>query len=332
MNIRAEESKRAADNQAMPARGLAQHKCACGGSSGMGRSCASCQAKDLDLTKREPVNSLASSSHAYQRPGSFGNALQSLGEQRAGHEFGRFQVEPSRSAGRMSMHVAPAASPSRSNVTEVNDEDPGEQTISSGTTSGNRIDITFDPTTTTPRPQCDRIIQTQWIRMMADGAAIMPGTYYTPWVCRNPTCLTDATYLDHGSCAYTTPYPVDRGIGTAGSSNGTVSNATYFDAPTTGGGDRGFNSAANPTGWQTVTYLFGNYAFCAAGTDCGTWYDGIAWNYTKTAADAAAGRAGVATGTASLMPPGPGSTIISAFDQYNSAKGFTPCMYSSAGP
>jgi hypothetical protein len=125
---------------------------------------------------------------------------------------------------------------------------------------------------------------------------------------------------------------VDRGIGTAGSSNGTTANATYFDAPTTGGGDRGFQSAANPTGWRTVTYLFGNYAFCAEGTDCGTWYDGIEWNYTKTAADAAAGTNGTATATASALPPGPSSTIVRAFNKYNTEKGFTPCLYSSAGP
>jgi hypothetical protein len=229
----------------------------------------------------------------------------------------------------MSIQISPSTS-LRQNRTEVA-PDEEEQTTASAHTAGNRIDITFDPSTTSPKPQCDRIILTQWIQMTADGSPIMPGTYYTPWVCRDPTALADATYLDHGSCAYKTPYPVDRGIGTPGSSNGTTTNATYFDAPTTGGGNRGFNSATNPTGWNTVAYYFGNYAFCAAGQDCGTWYDGIAWNYTKTAADHAAGRDGVATATASLIPPGPGSRIVQAFDQYNSVKGFTPCLYST-GP
>jgi hypothetical protein len=222
---------------------------------------------------------------------------------------------------------APAA---RRDRTEASADDADEQTTTSGSTSGNRIDVTFDPTSSSPRPDCDQIILTQWIQMTADGSAMLPGTYYSPFTCRDPTALSDGTYLDHGSCSYKTPYPVDRGIGTSGWSNASgTGNATYFDAPTTSGGDRGFRSAANPTGWQSVTYRFGNYAFCAAGTECGTWYDGIAWEYTKTAADHAAGRAGTATATASLVPPGPSSTIVVAFDQYNSVKGFTPCLYSS---
>ena len=226
----------------------------------------------------------------------------------------------------LSISPAPVAPGDR---TEASD-DPAEQTTTSGSTSGNRIDVTFDPTSTTPTPDCDRLILTQWIQMTGDGSPIMPGTYYTPWTCRDPTALSDCTYLDHGSCAYKTPYPVDRGIGSAGWSNASGSSpATYHDAPTTGGGDKGFRSSSNPGGWQTVTYYFGNYAFCAAGTDCGTWYDGVGWEYTKTAADHAAGRAGKATATASLVPPSPGDRIIAAFDQYNSVKGFTPCLYSS---
>jgi hypothetical protein len=218
----------------------------------------------------------------------------------------------------------------RADRTEANADDPGEQTTTSGSTSGNRIDVTFDPTSTTPTPDCDRLILTQWIQMTADGSPIMPGTYRTPWTCRDPTALSDCTYLDHGSCAYKTPYPVDRGIGSAGWSNASGSSpATYHDAPTASGGDKGFRSSSNPGGWQTLTYYFGNYAFCAAGTDCGTWYDGVGWEYTKTAADHAAGRAGTATATASLVAPSPGDRIIAAFDQYNSVKGFTPCLYSS---
>jgi hypothetical protein len=213
-------------------------------------------------------------------------------------------------------------------------DDPREQTLHSGTTSGNAFAATFDPTTSFPVPNCDRIVITQSIRMFADGSAIMPGTYYSPWKCRDGTALSDATYLDHGKCTYTTPYPVDRGIGTAGTSNASgSSNATYSDAPTTAGGDKGFLSATNPTGWSTVTYKFENYALCARGTDCvpatpggATWYDGVAWEYTKTSADVAAGTAGTATATASLPSPAAGSTILQAFDAYNKAKGFTPCV------
>ena len=311
--------------------GVLQRKCACGGLAGLGSSCESCKAREVSVPQRSSMSGSPSSLTSADERNHGHEDWDLANHSRSGHDFSRFPVQRSRSAGRMSMHVSPVSPTSVRNQTEMSDEDPEEQTTVTGTESGNRISVTFDPTTSVPRPQCDQIILTQWIQMTADGSSIMPGTYYTPFTCRNPTTLTDATYLDHGSCAYTTPYPVDRGIGTSGSSNGTVSNATYSDAPSTGGGDRGFNSAANPTGWNTVTYLFGNYAFCAAGTECGTWYDGIQWNYTKTAADHAAGRSGTAMATASAPAPGPGATIIAAFDQYNSAKGFTPCLY-SGGP
>lgn len=171
--------------------------------------------------------------------------------------------------------------------------------------------------------------------MSADGAALKPGSYYSGFACRDATALSDGTYLDHGRCSYTTPYPADRGIGTAGkSSSSGTSSATYSDAPQTAGGDKGFQSAANPSGWSTVTYKFENHALCANGTECNpvsgpgggpTWYDGIAWEYTKTAADHAAGGNGTATGTASRLPPASGATIIKAFDKYNAVKGFLPC-------
>lgn len=214
-------------------------------------------------------------------------------------------------------------------------DDDLEQTTLTGGASGNVFTSEFDPTTNLPAPDCDRIVITQSIRMTADGADIKPGTYYSPWACRDATTLSDGTYLDHGKCTYTTPYPVDRGIGTAGKSNASgTAKATYSDGPTTGGGDKGFKSAANPGGWSTVTYYFENYALCASGKECAqvsgpvsgpTWYDGVAWQYTKTAADAAAGGAGRATATGSLAPPGAGATIIQAFNKYNAVKGFVPC-------
>lgn len=206
-----------------------------------------------------------------------------------------------------------------------------EQTISSASTSGNSFSITFDPSTSTPTPQGDRIQFIQSIQMTADGVAIKPGTYYSGFAYRDPTATSDATYIDHLS-NFTTPYLADHGFGTAGHSNSSgTANATFSDAPGTGGGDKGFHSASNPTGWRTVTYNFETLAFCTEGTDCGTWYDGIGWSYTKTAADQAAGNNGVSTTTNSLAAPS--SSTIAAFNKFNSVKSFTPCTMSvSPGP
>lgn len=234
---------------------------------------------------------------------------------------------PAKSAGRMSVRSSRSSS-SKGDITGSRPgESQDEQTIMSASTAGNRIDFTFDPTTSSPTPNCDEIVIVQSILMRADGSAIMPGTYYTPWTCRSPAALGDGTYIDH-DCPCITPYYTYCFNGTAGASNSVTRNATSIDAPQTAGGDKGFRSAANPTGWATVTYNFETYAFCAAGTDCGVWYDGVEWNYTKTAADHAAGRNGIATGTASLLPPDPGSTVVTAFNHFNSVKGFVPCRMS----
>jgi hypothetical protein len=196
------------------------------------------------------------------------------------------------------------------------------------TTAGNRIDFTFGPTTSAPKPQCDEIVIIQSIQMTADGSPIIPGAWYSPWKCRDAVALAEATYIDH-DCPCTTPYYTYCFNGTAGASDGVTRNATSVDAPdATYGGDKGFRHPSNPTGWQTLTWHFETYAFCAAGTECGTWYDGVAWNYTKTDADNMAGRNGLSTATASLTPPGPGSTVVKAFNHFNSVKGFTSCIVS----
>ena len=212
------------------------------------------------------------------------------------------------------------------------EEEEGEPTtLSSATTSGNRADFTFDPSTSSPVPQCQNIQFIQSIQITGDGTPIKPSTFYSGWAYRDPTAISDATFIDHLS-TFRTPYLAENGHGTSGHANGGTANATFSDTPdATGGGDKGFKSAANPTGWSTIVYNFQTLAFCTAGTDCGQWYDGIQWDYTKTDADHAAGSSGTSTGTGSLA--GPGSSTLDAFDQFNNVKGFTPCMSSVApGP
>ncbi|HMS82444.1 MAG TPA: hypothetical protein PKD12_02190 [Nitrospira sp.] len=231
-------------------------------------------------------------------------------------------------AGGQGCHCVNCASPA--NVT-LEDPTEMEQTTCTSSTSGNGFDITFDPSTTTPRPQANEIQFIQSIQMTADGTAMNPGTYYSRFAYRDPTAISDSTYIDH-LASFRTPYLAENGHGTAGFSNsGSTGNATFHDAPNTGGGDRGFKTSANPTGWNTVVYNFQTLAFATVGTDCGTWYDGIGWTYTKTAADQVAGSNGTSSGFASLL--GPSASTQAAFDRFNSVKGFTPCTSSVApGP
>jgi hypothetical protein len=298
-----------------------QRKCACGGNSGLTGECEACRTGRLTGTgSRRPANS-------ENAPADFGGPM---------HRFGDIDVlgdhstpAPSRSAGRLSVRVSQTGTPRSGDEPTAEDQNQQEpQTSIGATTAGNRIDFDFDPSTSVPKPKCDEIVIIQSIQMNADGAPILPGSWYTPWKCRDAVALAGATYIDH-DCPCNTPYYTYCFNGTAGSSNGVTVHATSVDAPdATGGGDKGFRSAANPTGWTNLTWSFETYAFCAGGPECGTWYDGVRWDYKKTDADNTAGRHGASTASASILPPGPGATVVKAFDKFNSGKGFHPCTQS----
>src|SRR6185369_9440347 len=100
------------------------------------------------------------------------------------------------------------------------------------------------------------------VNIDGDGARTWPGTYFAGFKCKDRVVLSDGNYVDH-DCADNTPYYTDTGSGSPGESNGTTKNATMMDAPTTGGGDKGFNSPSNPTGWKKVVYNFQVHAICA---------------------------------------------------------------------
>ena len=76
------------------------------------------------------------------------------------------------------------------------------------------------------------------------------------------------------------------------------------DAPKDAGGKKGFyHKTNNPGGWKTITLNFKVFAYCSKGLDGGTWYEGIAWRYTKTADDAAKGKVGTSVYVGDLDKP-----------------------------
>ena len=297
--------------QPSPFTGLLQRKCACGRGTGSHGTCSECrQKKDLGMQASGTIErSVGDADPIHGQAATVPERATFHMRSVPGHNFGRVAVRE------------------KSGTFEGDENGPGERTTASAGTGGNRIDFTFDPSTSNPVPQCDRIVFVQLIKMTADGSSLKPGSYYTPWACRDVAALTDGSYIDH-DCPCNTPYYTDCFNGTAGSSGAATATATSFDAPQTGGGTKGFASAANPTGWNTVVYSFRTHAFCAEGAECGMFYDGIQWDYTKTAADHAAGSVGTSTATASVTPAGPGTTIQNALNKFDSAKGFTPCAMS----
>jgi hypothetical protein len=209
-----------------------------------------------------------------------------------------------------------------------------ERTKMTAAATGNKIDFTFDPSTTSPKPKCDQIAIVQVLQMTADGTAMKPGTYFSGFKPRDAIALADGRYIDSSSSGTPAASPYYTwDTGTEGSSNGASSNSTCSDTPDTGGGDKGFKSEAAKSGWSTVLYKFETFGYCAKGTDCGKWYEGVSWTYTKTADDAKAGKVGVSAKTGDLAVPGAAADSVKAFEHFNKVQGFTPCpKAASSGP
>jgi hypothetical protein len=88
------------------------------------------------------------------------------------------------------------------------------------------------------------------------------------------------------------------------------------DAPSNTGGTKGFYDAVtNKNGWKTCVLRFKVFAFCSRGLDCGTWYEGVSWEFTKTHEDHKAGRPGTSVYTGELKEPD--ADFLAAFALFN---------------
>jgi len=197
------------------------------------------------------------------------------------------------------------------------------------TTSQNKIRIEFEPKDSRYASDCSKIVNIQFLRMVADGVPLKPGTYYSGFAFRDPVTTDALWYVDFLDGETTPDYQQNGTIGQTGYVNEAGSRIAWMpDTPATGGGDKGFFSDSNPTGWKKVVYEFRTYSWCmASGKDgqCNTWYEAISWTFTKTWEDARDKRPGlVAVVDASIDPP-IGANFLAAFKLFNKNFGFVPC-------
>ena len=212
-----------------------------------------------------------------------------------------------------------ASKPTGSAVTECQ-KSAGEETK----TSGNRIDIVFDPDKSSKVKKCDKIVHVQFVQNHIDGK-VLTGAEYSSALSHKDKTLTSADGWAVDSLASEKTPDYQQGTGD-GSKNGGSTKATISDAPQTGGGDKGFyNSAANPTGWKNVKFKFVAFAYCMKGDDCGKWYEGVQWEYTKTWKNHRDGNKGKAKIIEKNVTTEPTKSQLEAFEKFNKAKGFTPC-------
>ena len=115
-----------------------------------------------------------------------------------------------------------------------------------------------------------------------------------------------------------------QGIGD-GFKNGGSQKATMTDAPQTSGGDIGFYEPnTNPKGIKEYVINFATFAYCMNGPDCGKWYEGVTWKYTKTRQDMRDGKSGLST-IESSNDEAPSKDLLEAFDLFNKVNGYIPC-------
>jgi hypothetical protein len=207
----------------------------------------------------------------------------------------------------------------------VEEEDALKKPNAETKTSGNRIDIKFDPSKSAKVKKCERIVHIQFVRTWADDKIIKRGDFLTLWKFHDHVTSDGGWSIDHLSGENTPDY--QQGVGD-GKKNGGVAKATMRDIPSNSGGDKGFyDPIANPAGWKKFVAEFDTFAYCMKGPDCGTWYEGMTWTYTKTWQDQRDGKLGISKVVKDTVTTGPTKSELAAFDKFNSAAKppFKPC-------
>ena len=189
-------------------------------------------------------------------------------------------------------------------------------------TTGNKISIVFDPDCSEKIKKCKKIVHVQFVRKHVNGKVVKPGSYLSRWKFRDKITTSAGWGVDCLASEVTPDY--QQGVGN-GKKNGGSDKAEITDAPKTGGGDKGFYSAAtNPNGCKTYRNEFVTFAWCMDGNQCGTWYEGIRWEYRKTDADHKAGKVGKSV-ILDYNVAAPSKSHLEAFKKFNKEKGFVPC-------
>ena len=190
-------------------------------------------------------------------------------------------------------------------------------------TAGNRIDIVFDPDNSKKVTKCEKIVHVQFARLHVNGVVTKPGDFLAAWKFRDSIMTSDGWWLDCLATETTPDY--QQGVGD-GKKNGGSVKAKITDAPTVGNDTvkGAYVPGTNPGGWKTYRAEFATFAWCMKGPDCGTWYEGITWEYSKSWEDHRDGRDGISKIT-DFNVTAPSKSYLEAFKKFNKKKGFVPC-------
>jgi hypothetical protein len=208
--------------------------------------------------------------------------------------------------------------------------------VTTGKPTTNRINIDFYPNLSITAKNCDKIAFVQFIRLMVDGSPMSwadlegPKSEYLDVITYNARDkdANDRWCVDIGA-DQRTPYTQEsQAIKWYGSKNGSlVEPAKMFDQPYTkaeGPKAKGFfDPTSNPKGCRRVRYNFATYAFCAAGSECGHFYEGVRWDWSLKAEDFHKGMKGESVFNS--FDPWWEYPYILAFKLFQTRYGFKPC-------
>jgi len=156
---------------------------------------------------------------------------------------------------------------------------------------GNEVFLVFDPERSAKVDRCDRIVFAQTCQIVVDGVAVMPGSFFPDWKYRDAWALPNGVFLDVTDEEPGPFYPHSFGGWRKDSSS---EPASMGDSPHMERNGIFFDAGRSPKGAKVVIFRLESFAACVRGKDIGSWYEGVRWDWTKTAAEQRAGGAGTA--------------------------------------
>jgi hypothetical protein len=187
-------------------------------------------------------------------------------------------------------------------------------------TRGNEATLVFDPEQSEKVDRCDRIVFAQTCQIFVDGVAVMPGSFLPDWKYRDAWALPNGVFLDLTEDEPGPYYPY--GIGGYRKDHSSDP-ATMGDAPTVDRDGIFFEAVRVPKGAKVVVFRLQTFAACARGRDIGSFYEGVLWDWTKTAGEQLTRK----SGTAAIRVRNVGAPtldFLAAFARYVAVKAAAP--------
>jgi hypothetical protein len=185
---------------------------------------------------------------------------------------------------------------------------------------GNEITLVFDPERSEKVGRCDRIVFAQTCQVVVDGVPVLPGSFLPDWKYRDAWALPNGVFLDLTEDEPGPYYPY--GIGGYRKDHSSDP-ATMGDAPSMERDGVFFEAGRVPKGAKRVVFRLESFAACAMGRDIGSFYEGVRWEWTKTAAEQLTRKSGTATIRDRNLAT-PTLEFLAAFARYVSVRAASP--------